>query len=305
MFVPGNRFLWALHCSQRRNATPRKTLGRATLNLNSTHAYESTHILIVGPGAVTDTGHRLQISLLGRFNVGHSLVLLKICYFIGPTHATDKDPGSTSIIPFFLCATCLQRHVKPLHIIFRSRYYALLGSHGNTVTIPHPDEPHMQKYVRFGEAPAPRSRTCLKDAALQNLLPHLYPARIRILRENAKAETTKPRTEDRKRAKEHSPTNGEIDRRESYHLPQISEPDRLPGQYHSILIDTEVPSVAVTMEEITARLPLCRDCRKARSLEGRTRCRSRAAEPEYRQCFSIYKPVTHRDVQTSFRMWSA
>ena len=29
-------------------------------------------------GAVTDTNHPLQVSLLGRFHVGHSLVLLKL-----------------------------------------------------------------------------------------------------------------------------------------------------------------------------------------------------------------------------------
>ena len=31
-------------------------------------------------GAVTDTGHPLQISLLGRLHVGHSLVLDKLLY---------------------------------------------------------------------------------------------------------------------------------------------------------------------------------------------------------------------------------
>ena len=42
------------------------------------------------------------------------------------------------------------------------------------------------------------------DAALHNLLPHLYPARLRSLRENARAENLKRRTEDGKRGTEHS-----------------------------------------------------------------------------------------------------
>ena len=56
--------------------------------------------------------------------------------------------------------------------------HASLGSQGNTITLAHPDEPYMQQYGRFGEAPVPRSRTCLEDAALHNLLPHLYRARL-------------------------------------------------------------------------------------------------------------------------------
>ena len=61
------------------------------------------------------------------------------------------------------------------------------------MALAHPDEPYMQKYGRFGAAPVPRSRTRLKDAALQNLLPylHLYPARLPNLRKNAKAENHK------------------------------------------------------------------------------------------------------------------
>ena len=50
---------------------------------------------------------------------------------------------------------------------------------------------YMQKYERFGEAPVPRSRTWLEDVALHNLLPHLYPARLGSLRENATAENLK------------------------------------------------------------------------------------------------------------------
>ena len=49
----------------------------------------------------------------------------------------------------------------------------------------------MEKYGRCEEAPVPRSRTCLEDATFHNLLPHLYPARLRSPRENAAAENPK------------------------------------------------------------------------------------------------------------------
>ena len=36
--------------------------------------------------------------------------------------------------------------------------FVLLVFQGNTITLAHPDEPYMQKYGRFGEAPVLRSR---------------------------------------------------------------------------------------------------------------------------------------------------
>ena len=47
-----------------------------------------------------------------------------------------------------------------------------------------------------GEAPVPRSRTCLEDAALHNLLPHLYLRRLRIPGENVITKNLKRTTED-------------------------------------------------------------------------------------------------------------
>ena len=62
----------------------------------------------------------------------------------------------------------------------------------------------------------------LKDAALHNLLPHLYPARLRILRGNTTAENLKRRTEDGKKGTEHSSEWRDRQARE-LSLSQISE----------------------------------------------------------------------------------
>ena len=56
--------------------------------------------------------------------------------------------------------------------------FVLLGSQDNTTTLAHPDEPYTHKHGRFEEAPVLRSRTWLEDTAVQNPLPHLYPARL-------------------------------------------------------------------------------------------------------------------------------
>ena len=73
------------------------------------------------------------------------------------------------------------------------------------------------RYGRFGKAPDPRSRTCLEDAARHNLLPHLYPARLRSLREILQQKTS---NEERKTGKrvQNTPATGGIDRGESYHF---------------------------------------------------------------------------------------
>ena len=60
-------------------------------------------------GAVTDTGHPWQVSLLGRFHASHSLVLDKPCITVvqlKPRERTERvaNPRSNSIIPFFLFA---------------------------------------------------------------------------------------------------------------------------------------------------------------------------------------------------------
>ena len=79
----------------------------------------------------------------------------------------------------------------------------------------------MHKSGRFGEAPVPLSRTLLEDAALHNLLPRLYPAKLRSLRGNATAENLKQRTEDGKKVQS-APANGGIDRGESYHFRRVA-----------------------------------------------------------------------------------
>ena len=144
---------------------------------------------IVRIGAVPDTTF-LQVSLLGRFHVGHSLVFDKLFYYSHkPRTALSAQrvasPRSKCITPFFLIRTCRQRHAKPFASFPYPRYYALLGLQGDTITLAHPDESYMQKYGRFEEAPVPQSGTLLEDAALQNPLPHLYPARLISLRRNA------------------------------------------------------------------------------------------------------------------------
>ena len=60
-------------------------------------------------GAVTDTGHPWQVSLLGMFHASHSLVLDKPCTTVvqlKPRGRTGRvaNPRSNSIIPFFLYA---------------------------------------------------------------------------------------------------------------------------------------------------------------------------------------------------------
>ena len=56
----------------------------------------------------------------------------------------------------------------------------LFGSQGDTITLVHPYEPYMQKCGRFGEALVPRSESRLEDEALENPLLHLYLARSRL-----------------------------------------------------------------------------------------------------------------------------
>ena len=74
-----------------------------------------------------------------------------------------------------------------------------------------------------GKHRVPPPRTRLEDAALHNLLPHLYPASLRSLRK--KRCGRKPKTKNGRREKrvQNTPANDGIDRRESYHFPQVSE----------------------------------------------------------------------------------
>ena len=106
--------------------------------------------------------------------------------------------------PLFLYAHALKRHVKPFYIQPYPIYYALLGSQGNTITLAHPDEPNIYAGIWKirGSTSVPRSRTWLEDAALDNLLPHLYLARLRSLTENA-TYSRKPQTKNGRRQKRH------------------------------------------------------------------------------------------------------
>ena len=85
-----------------------------------------------------------------------------------------------------------------------SHILRLFGSQGNTITLTHPDEPHLQKYGRYGEAPVPRSRTRLEEVALHNLLPHSLPCES--TNPQQKFFSTNPQTKNGRREKdtEHS-----------------------------------------------------------------------------------------------------
>ena len=119
-------------------------------------------MIVICQGVVTDTGHPLQVSLLGRFHVGLPPILHKLLYSFHTRHGrtelrliprevTASSPFTYTHMPSKACETL---YIQPCPI-----YYALLGSQGNIITLAHPDEPYMQKYGRFGEAPVPRSRT--------------------------------------------------------------------------------------------------------------------------------------------------
>lgn len=82
-------------------------------------------------------------------------------------------------------------------------HFALLGSHGYTITLAYPDELYGQGYRRFEGAPASHSQTLLEAGASHNLLPHLYSVRLRMLKKRGTAENHKQRTEDGEMGTEH------------------------------------------------------------------------------------------------------
>ena len=91
-------------------------------------------------------------------------------------------------------------YVKPFYIQPYPIYHALLGSQGNAIILAHPDEPYnRQKNGRFGEAPFPRPRIWLEDAAL-----HTYsttPLPCKATKPKGKCYSRKTRTKNKRREK--------------------------------------------------------------------------------------------------------
>ena len=72
-----------------------------------------------------------------------------------------------------------KRHLnntKTDHLPMLGSLPALLG---RTITLAHPNEPHVQKNGKFGEIPVPPTKTWVEGAARQNPLQHRWTARLR------------------------------------------------------------------------------------------------------------------------------
>ena len=80
----------------------------------------------------------MKVSLLGRFHVGHSLVVRESLRIIPASHGWNRTimhmDGARSTSPYSYSRTPSKTRGTILILYPHPRFYALLGSQGNTIT---------------------------------------------------------------------------------------------------------------------------------------------------------------------------
>ena len=131
----------------------------------------STTPCIISLEAVTDTGHPLQVSLLCRFHVGHSLLLLvqQMSSCISPTKATDEltscKYAKKMYQPLFPIRTCLRKHVKPFYpAVFQILHIVgLPGQYHNTMNTRVKQKMQASTHTRIFAKTKNKNKSMLKE----------------------------------------------------------------------------------------------------------------------------------------------